>query len=384
MEYIIRKKIFLGTYMFYMISMLICSSAFGVYLPNFASKVVNILCIFMLSIGEIANHKYTIRQIAILINLLILAIINYIISNDVAFVLSLVFIYCSHDIEFRDITKWTIIILAIMLPLIIISAKIGIIANYIGNGILGVRECIGFLYPLVSSTLFCNLIFLVAYYKKWLISWKYIIIFFFTNIFIMLWTTARLGSTLVFIFLFILILCKITKTYYITPKIFQLIIVCSYFICCFIGFYFSYNYNSSDIYYILADIVLSGRLALGYEALSTYPVTMFGLKLPLVGNGLDVNGLPSDDKAYFWIDCIYIKLLLQNGVIIAGTYILSFTKLLYNYARKKDFITMLILSLMGLHGLIDDAIMYIMYNPFLLMIGSELISKKQAQSEAIL
>ena len=100
------------------------------------------------------------------------------------------------------------------------------------------------------------------------------------------------------------------------------------------------------------------------------------MKLPLVGYGLDANGRHANGE-YFWIDCLYIKLLLQYGAVVLMAYIMSFTQLLRKYGKQNNYTVMLILALLAVHGIIDDAIMYVMYNPFLLMIGTELISAKK-------
>lgn len=376
MAYMIREKIFFITYGFYLLTMILCNSTYAVYIPSFTQKYINVVCIGLLACGELSYPKYTAKQLVILLFLLGISAINYIIVSDVMFVLTLVFIFCAHDISFKKIGKYTMYILLFMLLLIICSAKMGIIANFMSIDVFRERQFIGFLYPLIPATLFGNLVFLYAYYKESDVNWGTLLLFFIANSLIWYWTDSRLGTILTFAFLLFLVLKKLFGKYSLKNSFVKNILIFSYVISCFIGIYTAYNYNPSDINHLLANIVLAGRLSLGYEALTTYPVTLWGMKLPLVGHGLDANGRHMNGE-YFWIDCLYIKFLLQYGAVVLMAYIMSFTQLLRKYGKQNNYTVMLILALLAVHAIIDDAIMYVMYNPFLLMIGTELISAKK-------
>lgn len=376
MAYMIREKIFLATYVFYLLAMILCNSTYAIYFPSFTQKYISILCIGLLVCGELSCPKYTIKQLMVLSFLLGISVISYIIVKDVMFVLTLVFIFCAHDISFKEIGKYTIYILIFTLLFIICSAKVGIIANFTSVDLFRERQFIGFLYPLIPATLFGNLVFLYAYYKESNVTWGALLLFFIANSLIWHWTDSRLGTILTFAFLLFLVFKKLFSKCSLKNSFVKSILIFSYVISCFIGIYTAYNYNPSDINHLLANIILAGRLSLGYEALTTYPVTLLGMKLPLVGHGLDANGRHGNGE-YFWIDCLYIKLLLQYGAVVLVAYIMSFTQLLRKYGKQNNYTVMLILALLAVHGIIDDAIMYVMYNPFLLMIGTELISAKK-------
>lgn len=376
MFFIIREKIFLITYSMYLLSMIMCVSTYAIYLPSFVQDYMGLVCVFLLACGEICYPKYTLHQMFKLIFIFCVFIIHYVMVKDFMFIFTLVFIFCAHDISFKKIREYTIYILFFSLLFIICSAKIGIIANFTSIELFRERQFIGFLYPLIPATLFGNLVFLYAYYKESDVNWGMLLLFFIANSLIWYWTDSRLGTILTFAFLLFLVSKKLFGKYSLKNSFVKNILIFSYVISCFIGIYTAYNYNPSDINHLLANIVLAGRLSLGYEALTTYPVTLWGMKLPLVGHGLDANGRHANGE-YFWIDCLYIKLLLQYGAVVLMAYIMSFTQLLRKYGKQNNYTVMLILALLAVHGIIDDAIMYVMYNPFLLMIGTELISAKK-------
>lgn len=380
MSFVIREKIFFIAYISYLLAMLMCSSTYAIYLPVFTGKYISILCMLLLMFGEMLCSKYNYKQIVILFFMLLVSVVNYVIVNDVTFVLTLVLIFCSHDISFRKISRYTVYVLIFMLIFVIASAKLGIIANFSSIDIFRERQYIGFTFPLIPATLFGNLVFLYAYYKESNVNWGSLLLFFIANSLIWYWTDSRLGTILTFAFLLFLVSKKLFGKYSLKNSFVKSILIFSYVISCFIGIYTAYNYNPSDINHLLANIILAGRLSLGYEALTTYPVTLLGMKLPLVGHGLDANGRHENGE-YFWIDCLYIKLLLQYGAVVLVAYIMSFTQLLRKYSKRNNYTVMFILALLAVHGIIDDAIMYLMYNPFLLMIGTELISVKKDVGE---
>lgn len=374
-ENVIREKIYLYTYIVYIITMVLFTSAFAVYFPLELSKLVKLLSVIVLLTNDLMNSEYTLKRLIIAILLLILGLVSYFIVPDGLLVSSLMFIFCAHGISFRKIALSTIYVLSFMLMLIIICAKTGVIADYMDITLFRERDYLGFLYPLYPASLFCNIVFLYTYYRRWSIPWCAILFLTIINTLMLIYTDARLSGGLVYIFLFTICICKMFGIYDIKNRLISTLIISSYILCCAVSIYVTLSYNSSDIDYVLADYVLSGRLALGYKALITYPITMFGTKLPLVGNGLDVNGLKSSLE-YFWIDCVYIKLLLQYGLIIFILYLLAFTRLLYICHIRKKLILMIIIMLMGVHGMIGDEIIYLTYNPFLLLIGTEFSVQK--------
>lgn len=374
-ENIIREHIYLYTYIVYICTMVLYTSALAVYVPFDLSRLVRLLSVFVLLANDLMNSKYTLKRLIVAILLLVLGLINYLIVPDGLLISSLMFIFCAHGISFRKIALCTIYVLSFMLILIIICAKTGLIANYMEISIFRERDYLGFLYPLYPASLFCNVVFLYIYCKKWSISWCAIILLAVLNTLMLTYTEARLSGGLVYIFLFMISFCKVLRIYNIKNRVISTMIIASYILCCAVSIYATLGYNPGDIDYVLADYVLSGRLALGYKALITYPITMFGTKLPLVGNGLDINGLKSSLE-YFWIDCVYIKLLLQYGLIIFILYLLAFTQLLYMCHTRKKLILMIIIMLMGIHGMISDEIIYLTYNPFLLLIGTEFSVQK--------
>lgn len=234
MAYMIREKIFFFTYSFYLLTMILCNSTYAIYFPSLTQKYISVICIGLLAFGEISCPKYTIKQLIILLFLLGISAINYIIVSDVMFVLTLVFIFCAHDISFKKIGKYTMYILLFMLLLIICSAKMGIIANFMSIDVFRERQFIGFLYPLIPATLFGNLVFLYAYYKESDVNWGTLLLFFIANSLIWYWTDSRLGTILTFAFLLFLVLKKLFGKYSLKNSFVKNILI---FFLCDIMFY---------------------------------------------------------------------------------------------------------------------------------------------------
>lgn len=129
-------------------------------------------------------------------------------------------------------------------------------------------------------------------------------------------------------------------------------------------YYFTFN----KPWMVKLDRVLSGRLIYGKEGFERYGVTLFGRKIIEHGWG-GVKGLhmmKHNPFGYFYIDSSFVRLMIINGLIIG---IIAFTVLAIISIRetvRHNYVLPAIMFLAVLSSLIDQHLLEITYNPFLL------------------
>ena len=110
---------------------------------------------------------------------------------------------------------------------------------------------------------------------------------------------------------------------------------------------------------------------MGYLSLSKYGFGIFGKMIPWIGNGLDSSG-KTISGTYLWVDCLYIKILQNYGIIFLMILITILTIVMYKICKAEDFYLLVILTVIALHCITDDLSLYMWYNTFSVVIGGYL------------
>ena len=109
------------------------------------------------------------------------------------------------------------------------------------------------------------------------------------------------------------------------------------------------------------DSVLNGRLSLVKKGIEIYGFRLWGRNIPMTGGGGGVN-MPSK---YYYIDSSYMQVSLLYGLIILAVVLVLFTMACLYARREKDWILLLVLSFVALHGLFEHHAFQLAYSPFL-------------------
>ena len=116
------------------------------------------------------------------------------------------------------------------------------------------------------------------------------------------------------------------------------------------------------------DRVLSGRLTYGEEGFERYGITLFGRKVVEHGWGgaKGLHMMKNNPFGYFYIDSSFVRLMIINGLIIG---IVAFAILILISIRetiRHNYVLPAIIFLVVLSSLIDQHLLEITYDPFLL------------------
>jgi hypothetical protein len=108
---------------------------------------------------------------------------------------------------------------------------------------------------------------------------------------------------------------------------------------------------------------LGNRLALGLNGLKEFGLSIFGQRLELVGNGLDINGIP-DQGTYNYIDSTPMLLIIRYGLIFTvGFLVLQATAIKVLWAER-EYVLVFVLLVIALHSTIDDLCLALYFNEF--------------------
>ncbi|MBR6315845.1 MAG: hypothetical protein IKR58_02465 [Lachnospiraceae bacterium] len=136
-----------------------------------------------------------------------------------------------------------------------------------------------------------------------------------------------------------------------------------------------YVYDETNYFWHTADTFLRGRISLGHQGLADYGITLFGQKIKWVG--ASGNRL-HPDWVYNYVDCSYLKYLLNYGLIFFILLMLAIV-LLGKWVADTRNPGMVIAYLIWLaFGMIDAELFELAFQPFMLLLAKPLVEMTSA------
>ena len=358
------------------------------YMPGTVYKLAIAFSIFLLFVKEMFKRKYDYRAlIGLFATILIYFIVGKMTALSSELSVSILFIYALRDVPFKKVAQTSLVVSTCLLFFIIVSAKVGIITNYIEVSGSRVRSYLGFRYALFPSMLLMDIVAIVFYLKQNKIQyWKWLLLS--LSVY---WVYDQTDSRLTFFSSCILLACSLlikwfpellSKLGYVF-KAFKL----TFIVNAIISFWVSFTYLNSG-YSFINDLLfkvnhmLGGRLYLANKSLNLYGFGLLGRPVEWYGNGLTVEGIRNYQTYYLYVDNLYVQVLQRFGLLILGLMLSVLTLTLSKIIKKRQWVLALILILMSFHSMIDDLNFYLHNNIFWILVGALIYPDYQFSDES--
>ena len=358
------------------------------YMPGTVYKLAIAFSIFLLFVKEMFKRKYDYRAlIGLFATILIYFIVGKMTALGSEVPVSILFIYALRDVPFKKVAQTSLVVSTCLLFFIIVSAKVGIITNYIEVSGSRVRSYLGFRYALFPSMLLMDIVAIVFYLKQNKIQyWKWLLLS--LSVY---WVYDQTDSRLTFFSSCILLACSLlikwfpellSKLGYVF-KAFKL----TFIVNAIISFWVSFTYLNSG-YSFINDLLfkvnhmLGGRLYLANKSLNLYGFGLLGRPVEWYGNGLTVEGVRNYQTYYLYVDNLYVQVLQRFGLLILGLMLSVLTLTLSKVIKKRQWVLALILILMSFHSMIDDLNFYLHNNIFWILVGALIYPDYQFSDES--
>ena len=356
------------------------------YYRYFASlyKYIVLFCLILLVFQEIINKSLARKALVGAIVLYVIALFVIIRgrgSTQIAFACIFPYAFSARNVEFRKIETITIYLTYLVLGLVILSSILGIIPNYFFSNGLRDRFYLGFRYALNASAFFGNVVLLTINNKKERIKVHSIFILLAFSLFLYKATDARLSFGVSIGAILIAIIYKMRKDSFTRLHKPIIILLPSFIVCSGLSLWLTIRYSPSIHWMREINTFFGNRLHLGQKSIMQYGINMFGNKeIEWVGMGLDMYG-NRNLNAYLYVDNMYIQLLQRYGVIFFVIFIMLATVLMVQCYKNQKYLTVVVLLILALRGLIDDAGLYLHFNTFWILFGSATVgSLNKSQS----
>ena len=364
------KKLFYVDFITYAMFMVFCSSSL-MYLP-IPSKIISIvvkitfLLTFTIVCYNIISGKFKKFELFLFFIICFIFGLQYYHTRNSLALVVLFYIYAMKGVDLDDLFKKLFVAFVIAYVFVILCRVIGISKEITSiqnrNGIMKNRYGLGFIYSPFASIILLYISFLYIYIKNMNIKYFQILIIFILNNLIYIFTdTKNCYAFIIFTIIVLLILLQkpnnifIKKIKSLLNKIVSFFAIFIYPISAIFIIYTTLLYEKNIPIIYKFNFLLSGRIALGFNALKQYGFPLIGTKVSY-----------SFGEGYNYVDSAYIQVLLSNGIIVLIISLLIYMIVGYGLVKKKNYIGSLIMIVIGMRAAFEPIFLSIVYVPYLM------------------
>lgn len=364
---------YLSAYAIYLVVHILRSSMLSRYFLGLRYYAVMLVCFALMFMGEFLSGKLT-RQAFFSLTVAALLSIGILRSSvDVLVFLAAIFlILFARDKNYRRIIDLTLWIETTLVVLIVFLACSGMIDNHMIRDTLGrYRVFLGFRYALNAPAYVFNIVALLIYKKKDAISFFELAFLAAVNYWVYVKTGSRLSYYLSVLILVVGLIWKLSAGHPPCRKQWYSLLIPAYPACALFSIIASMIYDRGKAGFAALDYALGHRISLAHTSIVRYGISLLGNRnIEWIGNGLDSNGRQSVGVRNY-VDNLYVRIMLRYGVLFLALVLAVLTATMVYYYRQQNYLLLIILSVLALHGIIDNMIMHLYYNTFWICILSD-------------
>lgn len=356
---------------------------------NFLSGLIGVAAI-LLGIKILVLDRITnVRAVLLAVTVFITFIVSRTSGSHGLIPTVLLVLGCS-EVSFKRIIKGYLIIVVSVLVIAYLSTLVGLTTNLAFSDSGNMRYAMGTIYPTDFAAHIFYLLCVYIYLKSEKINLLDLglIVIAFLGVSVLTSTQADMIGIGMLFFLTILyafqnkikrgkyfgrVYNRITKSLFFLPAII-------FFVTCTITFTFNYQ----NKFFVELNDTLTNRLALGNHAYLVNGLKMFGQYIIQSGWGGTRSGMFNDaigNLTYFFIDSSYIGMILCYGVIFTVMTLGAISVNLYLRIQAKDILYVFIWLSILVVSVVDQHLLEVQYNVFLLGICSRFVGIPRNQNK---
>ncbi len=340
--------------------------------PTILLPLMDLLVITLLTAHVFLSLRYyEPKQILLFpIALLVSAISGFNAGNFLPWVVTCMLVFGAVGIDFRKILKVYLLVGGTICVTTVIASLVGVIENVTDaldmerNSLLdeaSERQCLGYGW---STNMANHVFFLVLTYFAWIgrrFKFKEMLLFLILTLWVLSRTLSRLSTLCVVMLLLFSLAYRlgfIRRIMNSRITIYMLILSVPFF--AYISYYMTASFDETSLEWVVIDVLLTGRLSIGLEALESTGISLLGQEYEMFSSARD------DGQMYNYLDNSYLQLIIIYGLFYTSLLIAAYIVIVKQAGRRKDVILMVSVFMAGFTGLIAQHFIEAYMNPFLL------------------
>lgn len=335
------------------------------WMPQFM-KLLRYLSYVIILVKLLYDSIYLKLEIVKLILIfLLLGLISLHINSNVLFC-SFFFIIAARNIDIRKLLLGALWIQLILTIMIAVASQIGLVSDWMYNIEGRNRHSLGYIYPSYIASIFFYMILAYMYIRKEKLHLLETIMIGVLNCIIFVLTDSKTSFVLTFLAIVVFFVLKYYKKELKNNLISKLLYSYSVFGIAIISIVTCIVYNDENNFLVKINSFINNRLIMGHNALMEHGVTLFGEKIRWIGFGGLGYTTSALKEEYNFVDCSYVKVLLDYGIIFFVIMLSGYALVSYRAIKEKDRFLCNCILFMCIYSIIEPRIIEFGFNPFVL------------------
>ena len=315
------------------------------------------------------SYKYLILSILLLLS----GVLVYFQTNRLNFLVYSMLLVLLVNVDMKVVLRNYVVVAGILVVGVFLLSLVGMVPNLQYNRAGVIRNSFGFIYPTDFASHCFYLFLAISYLLKDKFIWTRSLFGVLLSAFIIKYCDARLNAlsillaTVIFIYF-----------YYSKEKKLKIFALFPYSAVIFASIvtYLSYKFSWSNPFLVSINKLITGRLALGRNAFTTFEVHLFGTRnVQFIGSG----GKTESVIGYNYVDSSYVQMLFTYGIVPVVLLIVIYVVASRKQYKDGQYLFVAILSLIAFNCMIEAFWFVPTYNIFMfLLFTTNTFSKKES------
>ena len=342
---------------------------------TFFQVKVNFLFLVVLLLGLRFLYKMRVSYKYLILSILLLLSggLVYFQTNRLNFLVYSMLLVLLVNVDMKVVLRNYVVVAGILVVGVFLLSLVGIVPNLQYNRAGVIRNSFGFIYPTDFASHCFYLFLAISYLLKDKFIWTRSLFGVLLSAFIIKYCDARLNAlsillaTVIFIYF-----------YYSKEKKLKIFALFPYSAVIFASIvtYLSYKFSWSNPFLVSINKLITGRLALGRNAFTTFEVHLFGTRnVQFIGSG----GKTESVIGYNYVDSSYVQMLFTYGIVPVVLLIVIYVVASRKQYKDGQYLFVAILSLIAFNCMIEAFWFVPTYNIFMfLLFTTNTFSKKES------
>ena len=372
-----KNLIFIIALFFEVLAMMISITTIPYMVDNYTCNLLLKMLRYLgyaIILFKILNDDFTVIEITAILAVTVVLMLNSVTVGGNTLLCLFLFVIGMRNVDFKLVCKISLLWYLLGIAITILGSQCGLIENWDYTSGARVRHALGYFYPSHATSVMLYTMCLFCYVLGNKLTFWQVILLEVLNILQYKETNARAGTLLMVIMPILFWTIKIDKKK-ISERLYGTILTLAFPVCAMLSILISLIYSGNGIL-LKINNMLSNRFSLAHEALKEYGVSAFGEEIKWIGNGGYGYVFTHFDESYNYVDCSYVRILLDYGVIFFVIVIIGFSLAARKAKQENDKYLLLSLAFVAMYSIIEPRLLEIGFNNFVLVLVS-LIPQKE-------
>lgn len=316
------------------------------------------ICAINIVFGLFAKNRFLGMAVMVVIT-----VMSFLGSHNITMILYMLLYLSAYEVSEKKMLTINCLVQSIILTVVIVGSQIGLLEDYLFTPETRLRHGMGFTWTTTGAILFFFITLQYAAIRKEKMTYLELAILELINIYLYLMTDSRMAFYLLTLFIVFMVFIKLTGSKWHLSRFFRKWIPLIPTLLAVFSIALHALYNPNNSLWVKLNELLSSRLRLGKDAIADYGISLLGTEIEWIG--YSVRPL---EKPYNYVDCSYLRILLEYGVLFLLVVIVIYSVILYKAVQKNNYYLVWSVIFVLVLSVTEPRLMNLAFNPFSILL----------------